>query len=529
MSRDRRDRVSLLSNIVGYGRFAVGLGAFLRKPIPLSSVPDIVRRGMMRREDAFLTKVERAIFANPRSPYLALFRNAGCELGDLQTLVRQVGVEAALERLRDAGVFVTFDEFKGRTPARRGSQTFAFRDSDFDNPLITAHFYGTSGGSRGTPSRIIIDLEHLSQMTPHWALWLLANGVAASPLIFVNPSYPSAISHPLMSVKFGNRYVKWFITSGGGTVPYRLASAYLQTLTRWMARFPKPDRILPGETTKIGPYLCRLTAEGLSPCVNTSPSMATRIALATQERGDSLRNVTFLLGAEPLTAARRRTIEASGARATVTYGFSEGGNIGSQCATPATTDDIHIALDTYAVIQRNRSLDEGRTGADVLLLTALRPACPKVLLNTDIGDTAVLETRSCGCMLDELGYRRHLHTVRSSQKLTGEGVTFLGADIVHVLEEVLPRRFGGAITDYQLVEEQTTHGLPRYTLLASPEIGALDEDAVVATFLGALGTLRRPYGVMVNQWRATNALRIKRSRPIPTARGKLLPFRTLGS
>jgi len=276
------------------------------------------------------------------------------------------------------------------------------------------------------------------------------------------------------------------------------------------------------------PDLCTLTADGLSPCVNTSPSTAARISLAMQERGESLRNVTFLLGAEPLTPARRRTIEAAGAKATVTYGFSEGGNVGSQCASPATADDIHIALDAYAVIQRDRSPDDNGPRADVLLLTAFRPACPKVLLNTDIGDTAVLETRRCGCGFDDLGYLRHLHTVRSSQKLTGEGVTFVGADIVHVLEEVLPRRFGGTLADYQLVEEQTAQGLPRYTLLVSPEIGTLDERAVVAAFLKELGSLRRPYGFMANQWRETNVLRIRRSRPLLTARGKLLPFRTLG-
>ena len=527
--RLRRDRLPLLSTMLGYGRFAIGLRTFLRAPILLSSVPDIIRRGMARREDAFLEKVERAIFGNRRSPYLTLLRNAGCELGDVRTLVRQDGVEAALERLRDAGVYVSFEEFKGRAPARRGSQTFVFADGDFDNPVITAHYYGTSGGSRGTPTRIILDLEHLTQMAPHWALWFLAHGVASSPLVFVTPSYPSAISQPLMSVKCGNRYVKWFLTSSGGSVPYRLAAAYLQTMTRWMAGLPRPERVTLGEADRIGAYLCTLTANGHRPCINTSPSTAARIALAAQDRGASLHNVTFLLGGEPLTPARRRTIEAAGAHATVTYGFSEGGNIGSQCATPAANDDIHIALDTYAVIQHDRSPGEPRPRADVLLVTALRPACPKVLLNTDIGDTAVLETRRCGCTFDDLGYLRHLHTVRSSHKLTGEGVTFLAADVVHVLEEVLPRRFGGALTDYQLVEEQTGQGLPRYTLLISPELGALDEGTVVTTFLGELGRLRRPYGFMANQWRETNVLHVERSRPTTTPRGKLLPFRTLGS
>ena len=90
---------------------------------------------------------------------------------------------------------------------------------------------------------------------------------------------------------------------------------------------------------------------------------------------------------------------------------------------------------------------------DALLVTALRPACPKVLLNTGIGDSAVMERRRCGCIFDELGYDLHLHTVRSFEKLTGEGATFLGVDVIHVLEEILPAEFGGSLADYQLLEE----------------------------------------------------------------------------
>jgi hypothetical protein len=65
-----------------------------------------------------------------------------------------------------------------------------------------------------------------------------------------------------------------------------------------------------------------------------------------------------------------------------------------------------------------------------------------------------------GCLFDELGYVQHLHTIRSFEKLTGLGVTVAGGDLFHLLEEVLPRRFGGAVGDYQLVEAQDARGLP---------------------------------------------------------------------
>jgi phenylacetate-coenzyme A ligase PaaK-like adenylate-forming protein len=239
-----------------------------------------------------------------------------------------------------------------------------------------------------------------------------------------------------------------------------------------------------------------------------------------------LHDVTCLLGFEPLTQARRDSIEAAGARAVMTYGFSEGGTVGHQCRCPSAPDDVHLADDAFAVIPGEAPPWDGPPGTP-LLLTSLRPTAPKVLLNTDIGDTGVLETRVCGCLFEVLGYHRHLHTIRSGHKLTGEGVTFLGPDLAHVLETVLPRRFGGAPTDYQILEREDAAGLTRYRLLVSPNLGTLDERAVVETFLGALARQRPPYRFMVEQWRRTGALTVERQRPVRTPSGKLLAFWSL--
>ena len=88
--------------------------------------------------------------------------------------------------------------------------------------------------------------------------------------------------------------------------------------------------------------------------------------------------------------------------------------------------------------------------------------------------------------------------------------------------------FGGAVGDYQLVEEQDAQGLPCYTLLVSPEVGALDESALLTAFLEALGERRNHYRFMADLWAQADVLRVKRHRPLPTARGKVFPFRTLG-
>lgn len=521
--------MSLLADLKMYAGFAWGLKALLREPISVEAAEAYVRQRMRARDAAFLQMVERAIFANPRSPYLKLFQAAGCELGDVQHLVQQEGVEGALQKLLQAGVYVTFEEFKGRAPAVRGSQTSALRDTDFDNPLITTHFWSSSGGSWGRPTRIRIDLDHVAQSAPHWALWFAAHDWLTSPLIFWTPFYAAMANRQLMCAKFGKKFVKWFCPAGIDTRKDRLFSACMHSLVRWAAGFPKPEFVSSFEdgARKVGLYLVRMVQDGMKLCVNTSPSAAIRICLAMQEQGISLRNVTFLLGSEPLTPTRKETIEATGAKAVPTYGFSEGGSVGSQCPNPTAPDDIHISLDAYAVIQRARRLADGET-VDALLLTALRPACPKVLLNTEIGDYAVLETRQCECLFDELGYVQHLHTIRSFAKLTGEGVTFIGADLFHLMEEVLPKRFGGNVTDYQLVEEQDDRGLPRYSLLISPLVGALDEKALVVAFLEELSKMRDSYRLMANLWAQADILHVKRQHPLVTTRGKVLPFRTLG-
>lgn len=511
----------------GYGlaRFTFSLKPFLRETTSIEGAKAIIRERMQTRDRAFLDTVERVVFDNHRSPYRKLFQAAGCEVGDVEKLARQEGVEGALQKLADAGVYVTFDEFKGRRAAVRGSQSFQFRDTDFNNFLITGHYQASSGGSGGRPSRITIDLDYLADRVPLWAIWFEVHDLVSSPLVFLTPFHHGMVNLQLICARFGNRFVKWFATASGGSLPYRLTSAYLHALMRRAGGFPKPEFISSTDFDQVGNYLTGLTRAGLRPAVNTSPSQAIRVCLAMRARGESLRGTTFLLGYEPLTPARRGTIEASGATVAMTYGFSEGGTVGQQCVQPAHADDVHVASDAFAVITRRREV-RGEM-VDALALTALRLTSPKVLLNTEIGDQAITEIRTCGCLFDELGYVQHLHTIRSFEKLTGLGVTFAGADLFRLLEEELPKKFGGNATDYQLVEEQDSRGLPRYSLMVSPDVGAVDEEALVAIFLEGLAEMRRSYRFMVNAWSEAHLVRVVRRRPLQTAAGKLLPFRTL--
>jgi hypothetical protein len=518
----------LVSDVLGLFRFAAGLATFLGEPLSTEDAKSYVRQRMQLRDQAFLDMVARAVFANPTSPYRRLFAAAGCELDDVSALVRREGLEGALGELRRAGVYVTFEEFKGQAPAVRGSSTFHFCDDDFDNPLITSHFQSSSGGTRGRPSRVKVDLDHIAQAAPSWALWFAAHDWLDRPLVYWTPTHAGIVNGQLRCAKFGKEVERWFAIVEMGKTRLGLISEVVHRIARRAAGFPKPELVPLDDADKVGDYLVRATGEGVRPCLNTYASAAVRICLAMGERGRRLDGVTFLLRGEPLTPARRDVIEASGAEVVQTYGFAEGGPVASQCPNRGDApDDVHVYLDAFAITQRPRETVGGQR-VDALLLTALRPAAPKILLNTEIGDCGVLEERDCGCLFDEVGYRTHLHTIRSFEKLTGEGMTILAADLHHVLERGLPSRFGGTVTDYQLVEQEDGRGLVRYSLFVSPEVKVADDGVLAAAFLEELGKLKIQYPFMVSLWSRADVLRVVRQRPLQSARGKTMPFRTLG-
>ena len=59
------------------------------------------------------------------------------------------GVDGALEQLRDAGVYLTLEEFKGMQPISRPGLNFEPDETDFDNPLATSGgIQAATSGSR---------------------------------------------------------------------------------------------------------------------------------------------------------------------------------------------------------------------------------------------------------------------------------------------------------------------------------------------------------------------------------------------
>lgn len=250
-----------------------------------------------------------------------------------------------------------------------------------------------------------------------------------------------------------------------------------------------------------------------------------RVCIAAKADGLDISGTLFRIGGEPFTDARARIIRDAGARALSHYNMGEVGRLGVACTAPAALDDVHVVSDKVAFVQRGGRVGGGAERAGRLFCSTLHPTVPKLMLNVEIGDHGVLSERSCGCPLGKLGFRQHLHGIGSYEKVTSEGMQFVGSELLTLVDDVLPARFGGHPTDYQLVEEEE-EGLSRVTLVVSPRVGGIDERRLVATVLEVLAT---PSGVesagnrlMADHWRAAGTLRVVRRDPYSTAAGKIL-------
>jgi hypothetical protein len=101
-------------------------------------------------------------------------------------------------------------------------------------------------------------------------------------------------------------------------------------------------------------------------------------------------------------------------------------------------------------------------------------------------------------------------------------MTFVGTDIVRIIEEVLPARFGGVSTDYQMVELEDAGGQTRLDVIVGPDVGVVDEAQVVDLVLDELSKGSDTNRMMAAVWRERQVLRVRRESPHLTSGGKLL-------
>lgn len=507
-------------------RLVARLPGFLRHRLSVEEARAIMARRLANREADFLWLVRQGVYARPASPYRRLLELAGCEYGDLERLVREDGTEGALGYLFRCGVYLTVDEFKGRRPVVRGGARMALETAELRNPGAGFHAMNRTGGSRGASMPVRIDLAHIRDGAVDTLLALEARGgLGWRHAVWGDPGVIAILQ--LLYAAFGAAPLHWFSQvdpAAPGVHPRYRWSARAVRAASWLAGVPlgRPEYVPLDDPLPIARWMARVRRGGGTPHLITYTSTAVRVCLAALDARLDISGAQFSVGGEPVTAARLAVVERAGAVARPHYGSGETGGVGTECLAPAAPDDVHLCEDRVAVIQPGADGAGRSLPPKALLVSSLRPGAPFILLNVSMGDQAELVRRACGCPRERPGRDLHLHTIRSFEKLTAGGMTFLDADVVRVLEEVLPARFGGAPTDYQLLEEQLEDGRPRLRLLVHPRLGPLDPPTVADAFLGAIGGVADRERVMELQWRQADLLRVERRAPLTTAAGKIL-------
>jgi hypothetical protein len=514
---------------------------FLRRLLPVlrmrleaDAVLATVRRHLATREQDFLALLRAAVFSQPAHPVHRLLMRAGCTDGDVEQLVRREGLEGALLVLFRAGVYFSADELAGRIPVIRGSDRFTVTLGDFRNPSARGHLQARSGGSRsGTPGVLALDLDAIVEQFPSYGAAYAAAGFdCRAAALWTAPGTTGVANSIRNVVVFGHPLDRWFS-------PVDVDDTAART-HRWMVRAVRtvaamqgvrlagPELVSPSAPAAILDWIAATRRAGQRPFLTLYPTSAVRLAEATAAAGTNLDGVTLLLLGEPVTAARVEAVRRAGAVAWTLYGTIEVGAVGQGCLRPQAVDEIHVYEDLHALVQPGADGDAVGLPAAALLVTSLRPHSRLVTVNASVGDQAVLTRRDCGCPLQAVGWHTHLAEIHSFEKLTGMGMTFAAAEVTPVLEQLLPARFGGTATDYQLVEEETGGGGVRLRLIVHPRLGVLDDAVVIDAFLSGLAQVSPTRRLMALSWRNGGIVHVDRSPPLAAPSGKIMHFRRTG-
>jgi hypothetical protein len=515
----------------GMFKLAGSLRQFFRARLTVQQAEEQIKQALEAREERFLNLALAEIYKRPNSPYLKLLKIAGCEFSDLRAEVRGQGLEETLKRLAGAGVYLTSEEFKGKREVVRGGRTFRVSPEDFER---LDPYPGLAIQSSGTKNKPVVSIIHLD--------WLAARALSAGIFFSAHDLFARAhatydailpgtgFTDPLNFAKFGKASDRWFARKI--PIESRLEGAYhylITYLTVLMGRcfgpgFPRPEIIDVAELGRIVRWIEANRREGKNCVLTTIPSSAARIARVAEQMGVSLEGTKFSVGGEPLTEAKEDAIRRSGAGVTSRYAYGGGVSAGYGCANPLYRDEIHISQDMLALIDHPAPPDA--TPVRPLLCTTLHPAAPRLLLNVANGDYATFDSRICGCALEKVGFGLHLHSIRSYEKFTSEGMNYFYGDLFELFEKELPAEFGGCPGDYQLVEEEDSSGQTRLTLLVHPDVGELDAERLLPRLRAALAEGSRGNRFMTELWQEAGTFRILRKVPYASARGKILPLHT---
>jgi hypothetical protein len=509
---------------------AAGLPKFFRERITLRQAEERLKRLLESRFDRFLELARTQIYQSPGSPYLKLVRHAGCEFSDMESSVKRHGFDETLAKLAGEGVYLTSDEFKGKTEVTRGGMSFCVSPQDFDRPHSSAGITMQSSGTRNSPVSTFSSLEWLTLQGLGEAFFYSAHNLFSYAHAVYEPVLAGRMKPVLIKGKLGIPTDRWFALNVGAHSPLQARYHYLNArlvakMGRWFGPgTANPQYLDPGNLEPILEWIRESRGKGKNCCIMTVVSKAVRIARTALETRLPLKGVTFIVSGEPLTPSKKRAIEEAGARIALRYGA--GGDSGASfgCGNAQFIDEMHVPQSVISFVENPRVLDYGDPPIHPLMLTTLHPSAPRFLFNVENGDYATMITRDCCCPLHKVGFTQHIHTVRSFEKMTSEGMNYSGSDLFELLEDTIPAEFGGGPGDYQLVEEEDDRGQTRLTLVVHPEVRDVNETKLLSRLQQGLAQGSRNHRFIARIWQDADAFRIRRAIPHASARGKILPL-----
>jgi hypothetical protein len=518
---------------LGHGRrFVRGFRRTMRHRLDRPGVIAIVEDQWRRRDERFLEMLDRLVWPFPESPHRQLLAHAGVEPGDVAAMVERDGVDPTVTTLAGSGVYVSYEEYRGKVEARRGSAVFSFTPSSFANPVVPPDLFVSSGGTRSPGVEVGSNFadrpRHLAMGNFERILW----DIDDAPTAVWAPVLPgaAALSAVMGLAIYGNPAERWFsqVPPLGKQVVLkkRVANVGLPVLALGTGSRIPVARYVP--TSDPEPVLAwcldALAREGRALLHGYASSLAAVATLAV-ERGTRLDGLVMRMGNEPMTPARRAIAEAAGARPFTSYGFTGGGN-GANACPQCPGDEMHVRGHSLALTTRRKARPDG-VEVDALLWTNLASSPGQVWLNVENDDYARLtvDDEACPCAMGQMGVRQRLSGVRGISKVVAGGINVPGEVFEHLVDRVLPARFGGGPGDYQFSERERD-GAPLVVLRVAPRLGSVDgaavQEAVVAELQATeLGRLA------LDVWSPTDSLQVERTAPHAARSGKLMAFEPL--
>ena len=430
------------------------------------------------------------------------------------------------DRLYRNGVYLTSDEFRGRREIKRGALSISVQPAQFLNPFAIGDIPIRSSGSRSDGTQVLRDLDYVIDNTASMLAFLEARQCLDAETASWSVPGGVTLSNLIKFYCAGTPPLQWF--SQVDTNSRELSSRYnLSHLVIRIAgalagiRVPPTQYVSLEDPRPILHWMEDCLSRGKTPYLLTFSTSAVRLAQSAASEGINLQGAKISMSGEPSTPARLETVRNSGADALPVMGCVELGHVADGCLLPKAPDDMHLMKDLHAVIQPGETGASGNLPPNALLFSSLRKKSQMILINLSLGDQGTIKTRSCGCPLESLGYDTHIQYIRSFEKLTSGGMSFLDSDIIRILEVELPRIFGGGPTDYQLLEEEKEDGTPRLRLVVHPRIDPLDTKKAKEIFLKLIGSGPGAEKLTSLIWRDSSMITVDRNAPLLTSTGKI--------